>query len=465
MTNLRVLLIGMGAAAVLGTGCSTYKDQSSNMTTAWRSGQPGEAAKHFGAKADKAGKTDAVIWHLEAAAAFRAAGDYTNSNRHFDDASALIDEYEAAAKIHAGREAGAIMSNQQNLPYEGKSYDKIMLHTYRALNYLALGDAEKARPEIIRAYQCQQDAVDANARRIEKAKEEEEKSKDKEKIDKAKSDPKFSSAVDGINKDLEGFKFYADYVNPFTVYLDGLYFLYNGSGGSDLEHASKSLSRVIEVCGENKFVAADLAAATNAIGGQTPPACTYILFETGQAASLDQVRVDIPIIVSKVSYVGAAFPKLALHYDNVHDLTIKAGDLQETTATLASMDSVVALDFKNEFPTIMSKTLVSTIAKAVAAYAVNEAASQQSALAGLLSKVGTAVTQAAMNIADTRCWSTLPKEFQVARIPTPADRKLTLSVAGGAPTEVNLLDGTVNVVYAKSITTTSPLLVSQFKLK
>lgn len=464
MTNLRFALIGMGAAALLGAGCSTYKDQAKSMTSAWHTGQAAMAAKEFGDKADKAGKGDAIVWHLEAAAAYRAAGDYTNSNRHFDAAAGLIDDYEQQAKVKVGHEAGAIMSNQQNLPYEGRAYDKIMLHTYRALNYLALGDTEKARPEIIHAYQCQQDAVDENARRIEKAKEAEEKAKEKEQIDKAKADPKFTTAMDGINKDLEGFKFYADYVNPFTVYLDGLYFLYDGSGGSDLERSVKSLNRVIEVCGQNKFVSLDLEAATNAIAGQTPPACTYVLFETGQAASLDQIRVDIPIIVSKVSYVGAAFPKLVLHDDYVRQLSIKAGDLSETTAPLASMDSIVALDFKNEFPAIVSKTLVSTIAKAVAAYAVNEAASQQSSLAGLIAKVGTAVTQAAMNIADTRSWTTLPKEFQVARVPTPADRKLTLST-GGLPTEVNLLDGTVNVVYAKSITGASPLLVSQFKLK
>ncbi len=67
------------------------------------------------------------------------------------------------------KEAAALMSNQANLDYEGRSYDGIMLNTYRALNYLAMGArTERARPEIIRAYQRQQDAVDDNKRRIEK---------------------------------------------------------------------------------------------------------------------------------------------------------------------------------------------------------------------------------------------------------------------------------------------------------
>jgi hypothetical protein len=340
-----------------------------------------------------------------------------------------------------------------------------MLHTYEALNYLALGDAEKARPEIIRAYQCQQDAVDENARRIAKAREAEANSKDKRQIERAKADPTFSAAVGRLAKGSEGFKFYANYVNPFTVYLDGLFFLHAGSGGSDLERAIKSFKRVIEVCGENKCVRADLQAAVNAMNGQTPAPCTYVIFESGRAAGLEQIRIDIPIIVSKVSYVGAAFPTLAFHDDYARELVVRAGDTQETTAPLASMDSIVALDFKHELPVIVTKTLISTITKAVAAYAVNEAANRQNEVAGLFAQIGTAVAQAAVNIADTRSWTTLPKAFQVARIPTPAGRKLMLSTPGGAPVEINLLDGTVNVVYAKSVTAASPLLVSQFKLK
>ena len=466
MKNMRCVVLSLGMAVLLGAGCSTYKNQSGDMRAAWIGGKPAVAAKAFSDKADHKDNTkDSVVWHLEAGAAYRAAGDYTNSNRHLEAAADRIDKYEEQAKVKVGREAAAIMSNQQNLPYEGKSYDKIMLHTYKALNYLALGDAEKARPEVIRAYQRQQDAVDENARRIEKSKEDEANAKEKDKVEKAKADPKFASALEGVTKDIEGFKFYADYVNPFTVYLDGLFFLYAGSGGSDLERANKSLKRVSEVCPDNKFVQADLAAATNALAGQMPGPCTYVVFETGQAASLGQVRIDIPIIVVNVSYVGAAFPKLEFHNDHAREFIVKTVELQETAAPLASMDSIVALDFKNEFPVIVTKTVISTVAKAAAAYAVNTAASQQSEIAGWISRIGTAVAQAAVNIADTRTWTTLPKEFHIVRISTPADRKLTLSTGGCAPVDMVLMDGAVNVVYVKSIAGNSPLLVSQFKLK
>ena len=450
--------------ALLGAGCQTYVSQAKVMHNEWVAGRPEVAAAAFGREADACGDSkDAVIWNLEAGATYRAAGNLPESNRHFDKAAERIDVYEQQAKTKLGREALALLSNQQNMPYEGRSYDKIMLHTYQALNFLSQGDGNKARPEIIRAYQCQQDAVEENARRIERAQEAEKEDKDRATVEKAKADPSFNSSLGGVTNNLEGFRFYADYVNPFTVYLDGIYFLHAGVGGSDLEHARKSLQRVQETSGTNQFIQADLQMAER--GAVITNPCTYVIFETGEAASMDQIRIDVPIILFKVSYVGVAFPRLVFHDNYARELTVKAGATQECTTTIASMDAVVAQDFKNEWPAVLSKAIVSAVAKGVAAYAVNDAAEKQSEVAGWVSKVATAATQMALNIADTRSWTTLPKEFQVACVPTPADRRLALAVSGAAPVEVALVEGRVNVVCVRSVTPGSPLLVSQFKLK
>ncbi len=461
ITSLATLALVL---ALWGSGCQTYKNQSKSMESAWAAGQPAIAAAAFGKEADACGDSkDAVVWNLEAGTAYRAASNLTESVRHFDKAAERIDVYEQQAKVKVGREAMAIMTTPQNMPYEGRSYDKIMLHTYEALNFLAQGEVDKARPEIIRAYQCQQDAVEENARRIESAQAAEKENKDRATADRAKSDPTLTGALGGVTNNLEGFKFYADYVNPFTVYLDGLYFLHAGAGGSDLEHARKSLQRVQEYAVDNKFIQADLHAAETGAPGTN--ACTYVIFETGQAASMDQIRIDVPIIITKVSYVGVAFPKLVFHDNYARELTVTAGAVQEHTALIGSMDAVIAKEFKNEWPVVLSKAIASAVAKGVAAYFVNAAAERQSAALGWVSKVATAATQIALNIADTRSWTTLPKEFQVACVPTPADRKLVLSAPGAAPVEVALVDGKVNVVCVHSVTFGSPLQVTQFKLK
>ncbi len=438
------------------------------MTSAWSAGDTAAAARDFGKKADRKARTkDAVVWHLEAGAALRAAGDYPESNRHFEAAAVRMDDYERKAQVSVGTETAAILSNQQNLPYKGRAFERVMLHAYRALNLLALGQIDKARPELIRAYQAQADAVVQNRKRIEEARRAEASSGQSAAIARSRSDSGFQTALADITRPLEGFSAYADYVNPFVVYLDGLYFLHAGEGGSDLERAVKSLRRVREVAAPQVGLTQDLkdaeAAATRGRSDTAP--LTYVIFETGRVASLEQVRIDIPIIFVDVSYVGAAFPKLEFHAGHAPEVSIRTSAGEQTTGLVASLDAVVALDFKNEFPVILTKTLISTVAKAAAGWALNDAARQQDEALGVLARLVTLGVQAALNIADTRSWTTLPKEIHAARLNTPPDRRVTLTVAGGPPQSILLIDGQVVVVYVKSVSAGRPPTISQFRLR
>jgi hypothetical protein len=578
------------AVGLLATGCSTYQQQN-RVIQLWHQNNLTNAVVEATKMADKNAKNkDAIIWRLEQGAVLRSAGKYQESNAAFDKAQEKIDQYAQKAKVRVGQEAGALLSNQANLDYEGHSYDGIMLNTYKALNYLQLGEPDKARVELIRAYQRQQDAVEDNKKRIEKVQAEAARSKDKKAMDKAQESPKFKSQMQGAYASLDNLKSYADYVNPFTVYLDGLYFMANPADASDLERAHKSLERVAGFAPDNQYVKQDLAAVDGVMQGKPLAPTTYVIFETGCAPVRDQIRIDIPIIVAKVSYVGAAFPTLKIQGNYLPSLTVTAnspivtandtvttasstttttgdtnatvtgatavtgdtnttatsttatGDtnatVTSTTATsdtnatvtstttttsntnttvtstttttsntnttvtstttatgdtnatvtsttmatssttatasstmamtspIASMDSVIGLDFKNEMPVVITKTIASTVAKAVAAYAINEAANQQDAFVGLFAQISTAIYQAAVNIADTRTWTTLPKEFQVCRFSTPPDRKIVLETPDGIQKiPVTIEDGTINIIYVKSITAAGPLLVTQMKLK
>jgi hypothetical protein len=341
-----------------------------------------------------------------------------------------------------------------------------MLNTYKALNYLALGEADKARPELIHAYQRQQDAVDANKKRIAEAQAAVDQSKDKAAIERAQNDPQLQSQITTATANLDSVKVYANYVNPFTVYLDGLYFMADASDASDRERARKSFERVNEFVPGNTYVKQDLTLANDVMAQKSLLPTTYVIFETGCAPQRGQVRIDIPIIVFKVSYVGVAFPTLQFQGNYMPSLTVVADNHSFPTELVGSMDSVITSDFKNEEPAVVTKTIAATVIKAVAAYAANDAVGQAGGdLGGLLAQIGTAVYQAAVNIADERTWTTLPKEFQIARVPTPADRKIDLITPSGVKTSVNLEPGTVNVVYVKSINAVTPMLVSQFKLK
>ena len=452
---------------VLATGCQTYRSEN-HIIQYWQQGNLPKAVAEATKKADdNQDNKNTIIWRLEQGAVLRAAGQFDDSNKAFDAAEQKIDRYDEEAKIKLGNEAGALLSNQANLPYRGRAYDGIMLDTYKALNYLALGDLDKARPEIIRAYQRQQEAVEINQKRIEKVQEQAAESKDHAAIRRTENSPQLKSQLDNSYAGLNNLKPYADYVNPFTVFLDGLFFMANAADGSDMERAHKSFERVAGfVDADNSYIKQDLADVDNLMNGKSILPTTYVVFETGCAPLRDQIRIDIPIIVAKVSYVGAAFPTLKPQGNYATSLTVTGVGANARTALLSDMDSVIGLDFKNEMPVVITKTIAATVTKAVAAYAINEAANQQNDIGGLIAQIGTAVYQMAVNIADTRTWTTLPKQFQYCRVPTPADRKLELATADGLQkTSVTIGDGTINVVYVKSINPVTPLIVTQMKLK
>jgi hypothetical protein len=461
-------------AVVMTTGCETYSHKN-KVIVYWRAGDVPAAAAEAQKRAQKSsphGK-DMVIWTLEEGATQRALGNYQESNDAFDRAQERMDEFAQKAKISITRETGALLSNQANLPYEGRAYDGIMLNTYRALNFLALGQPENARPALLRAYRWQQDAVADNARRIENAKKEMASSKDSMYMERAEQDPALQGQIEESMSNIKGLNAYADYVNPFTVYLDGMFFLADASGYSDLERAHTSFERVAGFDGTDEYIQRNLSLVDARMKNQPLPPTTWVIFETGCAPMRDQIRIDIPIIITSVSYIGAAFPVLVLQGNFQPSLNIAAGGTNYLTRGVASMDAIIAQDFKNELPVIIAKTIASSVTKGVAAYFANRAANTQSDWLGLLTQIGTAAYQASVNIADTRTWTTMPREFQICCFPTPPDGKVEVMTPTGARVMVTLIPANqsksgangLNVVYVKSIAIGTPLLITQFILQ
>ncbi len=520
-SHLRGLRLGQAAGALalaLLTGCATYEQQTQQFTTSTKTGSFASAVIQIDQQAAKsAGSKDELVFRLEQGATLLTAamadptmvpdirpapvaakkGEappaplpeptaeevhkhyLTRSVAAFDAAEAKVNAWEEEAKVKVGAELGAAMTNQANLPYRGRAYDKVMMNTYKAVGYLALGDKDKARVELNRSLQRQRDAVAANEKRIASAQEEAELARtgqlkdEKGKSaaydpDRARADARTGPALQAaLDASLAPMKPYGDYVNPFSVFLDGLFFTVLGEGGSDLERGRKSFERVASMVPENPFIRADLDAAASAAEGKAPEGVTYVIFETGTAAARDQVRVDIPtfLVSSRMPYVGAAFPKLKFNESYIPSLSVKAGETTVNTATVASMDSVIANDFKNEWPAIVTKTMITTATKAIIAAVVQKAAEDRGGMwAGLAAGLIMGGINSATNIADTRTWTSLPKEFQYARLATPESREITID-AGGVQKTVALAPGSVNVVYVKSASPTAPLLVSSFVLK
>lgn len=478
MKSLHRLILPLAGIALL-AGCQSYTNQSANLANSWQSGNSLMAASEATQKAEAAaGTKDELLWRFEQGTVLNTAGSIAESNEAFDKAEEIVNRYEDEAKVKVGSRTASYLTNQAALPYTGRAYEKIMMNSFKALNYLLLADTENARIELNRALQRQRDAVDENQRRIEEAAEQAEASRKGEledengkktpqyDVDRAMEDPKVGPAVDAeiaaLDARLLG---YADYVNPFTVFLDGLFFSYLGLDNADIERARKSFERVASMSPGNHIMA-DYAMTERMARGEPAEPTTYVVFSTGSAPIREELRIDIPLflVTGKLSYTGAALPRLQFQ-----DRYVPYVDASTTDGTsvrsemLSSMDAVIARDFKNTWPSVLTNTLIATAVKGTLASAAEQAVGDDWR-ARLLAKAVSIGTQAALNKADLRAWRTLPKEFSYVRMATPGDGQLNLRI-GQFVNSVEVVPGKTNIILVRSINDVAPPAIHQFTLE
>ncbi len=483
------------------SGCQSYTGQTADRDHALRSGSIERAVAIADLDAERhKGGNNAVLYRLEQGSILRQAAmagipapvdrgvhagsanaplppDVIYLHRSLDALNAADDRislFDRQAQVRLGSGTLAMFTTQANTPYPGRAYDRIMMNAYKALNYMQLGDFAAARVELNRALQRQRDAVAENAKRLEAAVEEARAAKEGGTenttgydVDNARRDSRSGPAFAEVEAELDArIKPYGDYVNPFVVFLDGLFFVTRAESGADLERARKSFERVAAMVPENPYARADWQMSEAAADGRLPAGMTYVIFESGSAPYRESTSIDLPVflLTSKVSYVGAAFPKLRFQDDTAGALSVTAAGSTLTTAVVGSMDSVVARDFKNEWPAIVTRTILTTVAKATVDGVIQKQAQDKWGVAGQLAALAATVAWGTgTNVADTRTWRSLPKEFQYLRVTTPANRKLTLSV-GSQSRLIDLIPGETSVVYVKMNDSHSPMLVTQFAL-
>ena len=138
-----------------------YDRKMSGVIAAYDSGQYQQAATNMHPLLQESSDApiNGVVFNLDGGSVLRAADDLPGSMKCFDTAYATVRPYldqEAETKIT--EEAAAVVTNQTVRTYRGTTYDRILLNTFQALNYLQLGQPDKANVELNRALLWQQRA-------------------------------------------------------------------------------------------------------------------------------------------------------------------------------------------------------------------------------------------------------------------------------------------------------------------
>jgi len=224
---------------------------------------------------------------------------------------------------------------------------------------------------------------------------------------------------------LYEFEAYPDFVNPFTTYIAGVFFNLIGDHSKAVTFLKESYGMVRD----NDYIARDLAVTEQVLDGQAELKDTvWVIFENGLGPAKEEFRIDIPLFIAtdQVKYFGIALPMLVFREQAYPYLSIKAGDKSYNTQIVANMDRVVQTEFNKDFKGILTRAIISATAKAVAQYALDKNDNSSPKIVSLFAAVYSFATTAA----DVRIWTTLPKNFQVARLPIPPDRIITIEPPG-----------------------------------
>jgi len=389
-------------------------------------------------------KAESLLWAMQMGCLERIRQNHRESSEYFDKSEEMLNYFDY--QNEAVDSVAAMVVNENIVPYLGEEYDGIMVNTYKALNFMVLGQVDLARVEFNRALDRQRRAAEKFAKELQKLKNEidEQQKQEKSQVKKSIENPELREVIESKYPGLYEFEAYGDFVNPFTTYIAGVFFNLVG----DHSKATTLFKQSYGMTGDNQYIAEDLTVTEKILDGQEELKDTvWVIFENGLGPIKEEFRVDIPLFVvtDKVKYVGIALPKLVFREQAYPYLAIRAADKDYRTQLVADMDRVVQTEFNKDFEGILTRAIISATAKAVTQYALEEEGSSGAAIASIF----VAVYSFATTTADVRIWTTLPKDFQVARLPIPDDRLVTITPPGALPFEVKISPCKNAVLYVR----------------
>ena len=460
--NNRILFALLAAGLLVG-GCSTVENnhrQKIPLMAAWTAGDAVTAQEIVDDmlkepawyNSSRVGTGDELAWRLEAGTLAFTFGRYADAIEHFSASEQVIKEYDERATVSArdvGSEAGSALSNPNALPYRGWCRDRMGLEIYKSLSYLGQNREDSFRAQVRRLRDRQKEIQEDCAEyfKQEKAALDKAKEANPDVATQAESQGAEASLVAKNPDFAEGLaemravahKGYGNFLNPLALYLSALGNIRDGNW----DNARIDTQRLHEALPGNPFVSMLHATALRNAGRALPASlasmpsfpypidrnCIYVIFANGQGAALEQEAINSESLM-------IAWPRCRFFPAAFANAQVVADGQAVTTVPLANMDAILAEEFKERLPGIITRTLISTLIKE-GAYRGGQAAAlaasndwRTKAITFVAVTVVGCIYRYAMNTADTRSWETLPKEFQIAQIPMPADRKVHVNLKG-----------------------------------
>jgi len=408
------VLWGMLGVSALLSGCATnsiftpYPSQVEGIKQQIATGEFGAAQS---ALEKKSQGSDKVLYLMERGRISQIADDTATSIQDFEAVLAEFEAVEAQAKITASGAAGkasAVMLNENAIPYQGETYERIFVHSFQALNFLRQKDLEAAAVEVRRANLEQQLALRENEEALTRA----EKQDDKAMIlgQNRNYEQKFSSLTSMAAKVKNSFQ------NAYSFYISGLIYELNG----DYNDAYIDYKKALEIYPKNSYLRGDVARLAQRLDmtedfeqikdsvdveKMAYPAKgegkLVVLYEQGYVPEKKEINVlidlrGVPNNMVFPTYFNNQLPRRPL-------VVGLGGARLGETETIVQPSAMAAKALSERMPGMIVRQGLRVIAREK--MKDNQMDSAFGALAGL--------GQLLLNRADLRSWLTLPAEVQI----------------------------------------------------
>lgn len=364
--------VAMLSAMVILQGCATYSTGFAKIENATANRDLDGALKSLDEL--KLTGADEVLHHLNKGTLLRLKENYAESNKHLDAAKLMMEKLLATSVTE---QAGSATLNDTVKAYEGLPSEQMMLYSFAALNYLQMGEIDEAAVEA-RQFDVKQGL-----------------------IAKKNANAKYLSGA-------------------FVRYLNGMVYEAAGERDSARIEMQKAVDGYIAQnsgFGVPPALIADLARVK---ADQATPSEVVFILHNGLGPSLNEViiRVANPKPEHGSSLLSLAVPKFALRSVPVARVELKANAFSANSEVVEDINDIAERSLNDRLPIITARAVSRMVLKNTAAGETKKKSNDLGVfglLAGIALDVGATVSERA----DTRSWSLLPGNINMARLALP----------------------------------------------
>jgi hypothetical protein len=390
-------------------GCASYGEQAADTRNEMLAGRIGHALTVV---EQEDTDEEEVLASMNKGILRRMVNDYEGSNRIFEVAKKHIEELHG---VSVTEQLGAVAVNDTLRSYSGDRYEQVLLHAFMAMNYIQMDDMDAARVEILQADVKMQEwgdqpEEDPFVRYLSGMIYEALGESDQAVVSYRKARDVYQSTLD---KQTTGV--------PYILKKDFLRTLANEGLWNEYKKLKKSL-------GLKKFKPVKPGKNSGEL---------IVILNNGLAP----VRGENSIMTFSDEVGETLKIALPVYHDEpgqVYGARLVANGKTVQLEKVEDVDSLARNALQSDIPVITARA----IARAVVKHAVNKEARDHDPLLGFLTMVTNVVTEQA----DTRSWTTLPQEIQLARLILPSgSQRIRIDIVNGSGAPIDTIEEVVDI--------------------